>query len=172
MLQIPLASNDHIQGNVNASITLVKYGDYQCPSCAKAYFVVKELQKHYGDRLKFVFRNFPLKEAHLFAEPAAETAEFAADHGLFWEMHDQIYENQAYLDIPLLFDLTGSLGLPVEKIGLVIEKKAYEQKIHGDFIGGVRSGVNGTPTFFINDQRYNGSFEFADLAKAIDAVLH
>lgn len=170
-LKVPISSDDHIQGNANAPITLVKYGDYECPHCGRAYPILKAVQRHFGNRLRFIFRNFPLAEAHHLAEPAAEAAEFAGAYKRYWEMHDLIYENQDSLSIPLLLDLAQTLGLSVTGLELAIEKKLYEPKIRKDFLGGVRSGVNGTPTFFINNERYNGSWEFEELVSAIDSVV-
>lgn len=169
-LKIPVTSNDHIQGNDYAPITLVEYGDYQCPYCRHANFVVKQLQKHFGDQLRFVFRNFPLAKTHPFAEPAAEAAEYASDQGRFWEMHDLIYDNQPALSLSLLSELAADLGLSSDHLNTVITNQSYKDKIQNDFLGGVRSGVNGTPTFFINDQRHNGLFEFDNFVKAIDLI--
>jgi protein-disulfide isomerase len=102
LLKVPVSLNDHIQGDENALVTLVEYGDYECPYCGRAYPVVKAVQKHFGPQLMFVFRNFPLTQIHPLAEPAAEAAEFAGSRGRFWEMHDGIYENQERLSLPLL----------------------------------------------------------------------
>src|ERR1039458_9033463 len=96
-LKVPVGPSDHIQGDANAECTLMEYGDYQCPHCGRAYPIVKRVQKHFGKRLRFVFRNFPLNEAHPQAEFAAESAEFAGAHGKFWEMHDGLFENQSRL---------------------------------------------------------------------------
>jgi protein-disulfide isomerase len=101
-LAVAVSEKDHRQGDKNAPCTLVEYGDYQCPSCGQAYPIVKRVQKHFGKRLSFVFRNFPLTQLHPYAEPAAETAEFAGAHEKFWEMHDLLYENQDRLDDELL----------------------------------------------------------------------
>src|SRR5207237_10071165 len=103
MLKVPVTPDDQIRGNEHAPVTLVEYGDYECPHCGIAYYIVKRIEKHYGRNLRFVFRNFPLAEIHPHAESAAQAAEFAADYGRFWEIHDGIYENQARLDTQLLF---------------------------------------------------------------------
>lgn len=166
-LKIPPSQKEHSQGNVNAPITLIEYGDYQCSDCGRAHAVVKKLQKHYGNQLRFIFRNFPL-DSHPFAEPAAEAAEFANDHGKFWEMHDQIYENQKRLNTELLVQLAEQLDLPVEEFRRVIKEKRYESKIREDLMGGIRSGVNRTPSFFINGERYKGPEEFESISKAIE----
>lgn len=169
ILKVPVDVEDHIQGDKRAPITLVEYGDYECPFCGKAYYFVKQIEKHFGKQLCFIFRNFPLKELHPHAEAAAEAAEFAADHKKFWEMHDLIFENQENLSIPTLLELGQDLELSTEDLDEAIVNKKYESKISKDFMGGVRSGVNGTPTFYINDQKYVGPFE--ELIHAIDAVL-
>lgn len=171
ILKVPVTSEDHIRGDVNALITLVEYGDYECPFCGMAYPIVKMVQKYFDKQLRFVFRNFPLTEVHPHAEVAAESAEFAGDNGRFWEMHDLIYENQKRLSSSLLRELTETLGLSVRDLELAIENNVYKPKIKKDFLGGVRSGVNGTPTFFINEHRYNGAVKFEGLISAIDSIL-
>ena len=170
-LSVPVGDKDHRQGDPGAACTLVEYGDYQCPSCGQAYPIVKRLQKHFGKRLSFVFRNFPLTQLHPYAEPAAETAEFAGSHEKFWQMHDLLYENQNRLDDDLLVELTQELQLASAQLLKALETKEFEPRVRADFSGGVRSGVNGTPTFFINGQRHDGAYDFASLVEAIDLVL-
>jgi protein-disulfide isomerase len=170
-LSIPVSDKDHRQGDAGAPCTLVEYGDYQCPSCGQAYPIVKRVQKHFGKRLLFVFRNFPLSEMHPYAEPAAETAEFAGAHHKFWEMHDLLYENQDRLDDALLFQLAEQLQLDPEKLRQALAAKEFEPRVRADFRGGVRSGVSGTPTFFINGQRHDGAYDYASLVEAIEGVL-
>ncbi len=171
MLKNPVSNDDHVQGGKNASITLVEYGDYECPYCGQAYPIIKQIQKHYGSKLRFVFRNFPLTEIHPLARLAAQTAEFAGSEGKFWEMHDLIYENQSNLNVELLVSLTESLDLSPEKLKKSLEDQTFDPKIQSDFIGGVKSGVNGTPTFYINGARYTGPVEFQDLVSAIDEMI-
>jgi protein-disulfide isomerase len=149
VLQVPVSTDDHIQGDQHALVTLVEYGDYECPYCGQAYPVVKAVQKHFGKRLRFVFRNFPLTQMHPNAESAAETAEFAGAHGRFWEMHDALYENQETLSVPLYLSLTDALGLSEKLLSQSLESGAFRSKVRSDFMGGLKSGVNGTPTFFI-----------------------
>ena len=168
-LKIPVGPEDHVQGSADAECTLVEYGDYECPHCAHADPIVKRLQRHLGKRLRFVFRNFPLSQIHPHAEAAAETAEFAAANGKFWEMHDLIFENQSSLSLALFEKLAQRLGLSSAELLDALNRKEYEARVRADFTGGVRSGVNGTPTFFINGQRHNGSFEYEDLLAAIAA---
>jgi protein-disulfide isomerase len=171
-LSVAVSAKDHRQGDPDAPCTLVEYGDYQCPSCGQAYPIVKRVQKHYGKRLSFVFRNFPLTQMHPFAEPAAETAEFAGANGKFWGMHDLLFENQARLgDDELLPELAKQLHLAPAKLLEALESKEFEPRVKSDFSSGVRSGVNGTPTFFINGQRHDGPYDFASLVEAIDGAL-
>jgi protein-disulfide isomerase len=170
-LAVPVSDKDHRQGDPDALCTLVEYGDYQCPSCGRAYPIIKRLQKHFGKRLLFVFRNFPLSQMHPYAEPAAETAECAGAHSKFWEMHDLLYENQDRLDDALLFELAEQLHLDLEALRQALASKEFEPRVREDFRGGVRSGVNGTPTFFINGQRHDGAYDYASLVEAIDGVL-
>jgi protein-disulfide isomerase len=170
-LSVPVSDKDHRQGDPDAPCTLVEYGDYQCPSCGQAYPIVKRVQKHFGKRLLFVFRNFPLSEMHPYAEPAAETAEFAGAHHKFWEMHDLLYENQDRLEDALLFQLAKQLQLDPEKLRQALASKEFEPRVRTDFRDGVRSGVNGTPTFFINGQRHDGAYDYASLVEAIEGVL-
>jgi protein-disulfide isomerase len=171
VLKIPVSEKDHVQGDEHAPITLVEYGDYECPHCGHAYPIVQRVQKHFGKRLRFVFRNFPLNEIHPHAEDAAESAEFAAANGKFWEMHDGIFENQDSLSDSMLLELAKSLGLSGTDLRDALTNEMYTQHVKSDFIGGVRSGVNGTPTFFINGQRHDGPFEYEDLVEAIETEL-
>jgi protein-disulfide isomerase len=149
-------------------VTLVEYGDYQCPYCGRAYPIVKEVQARMGDRLRFVFRNFPISTSHPYAEQAAEAAEAGAAQGRFWETHDQLFENQKRLRNEDLHRYAEELGLDVERFDQDLAGHIYADRIHDDFLGGVRSGVNGTPTFYINGARYDGPYEADDLVAALE----
>jgi protein-disulfide isomerase len=157
-LKIPVSSSDHIQGNERAPVVLIEYGDYECPHCGHAYPIVKQLQEKFGKKLRFVFRNFPLREIHPHAEEAAETAEFAGAHGKFWEMHDMIFENQQALGDRLFVELSLKSG-------------EFAERVEEEFSSGARSGVNGTPTFFINGQRHDADFELQTLTDAVNEAL-
>jgi protein-disulfide isomerase len=170
-LKIPVNQDDHAQGPADAPVTLVEYGDYECPHCGRAYPIVKAVQKHFGKRLRFVFRNFPLSEIHPDAESAAEVAEAAAAQGKFWEMHDAIFENQNRLGGPLYVALAQRLHLDMPSFQDALKAREFRDRVRADFSSGVRSGVNGTPTFFINGQRHDAPFDFEDLVAAIDAVI-
>jgi protein-disulfide isomerase len=172
-LKLPVGDRDHVQGNADAKATLLEYGDYQCPYCGEAYGIVKRVQEKFGSDLRFVFRNFPLTEVHPKAEFGAELAESSSDQGKFWEMHDYIYEHQQYLsneDFFLQF-AESKLGLDAQRIKKEVATHAHLPSIREDFISGVRSGVNGTPTFFINGSRHNDDYQFGTLVSAIERAL-
>ena len=161
---------DHMIGSKTAPLQLVEYGDYQCPFCGQAYPLVKAIQRQMGSGLRFVFRNFPLTNAHPFAEAAAEAAEAAASQGKFWEMHDFLYENQANLGPGLLVEAASSLKLDAKLFLGDLKARKYKERVRRDFMGGVRSGVNGTPGFFVNDVRFDGSWASGELAEALAAL--
>jgi len=166
-LSAPVSSHDHTQGKSNAPWTLVEYGDYQCPSCGDAQPIVKQLQQHFGDQLRFVFRNFPL-EMHPYAEHAAEASEFAAAHGKFWEMHDLLFEHHANLKDSVLLKLAVKLRLSSDHLAHALKEGAYAARVQLDLDSGMASGVQGTPTFYINSQRYDGDYDFDSLVEAIE----
>jgi protein-disulfide isomerase len=170
-LTIPVSDRDHSQGPADAPVTLVEYGDYECPYCGMAYPIVKALQERLGDRLRFVFRNFPITTVHPHAEHAAEAAEAAGAQDRFWEMHDYLYEHQQALEDGDLAAYAEAVGLDVERWVREMEGQAHTDRVRADFMSGVRSGVNGTPTFFINGRRHNGSYEFEVLLAAVEAAM-
>lgn len=171
MLKTPVGPRDHVLGDEHAPVTLVEYGDYECPHCGRAHPIVKEVLRHFGAQIRFVFRHFPLTQIHPFAESAAETAEFAGAHKRFWQMHDGLFENQFRLGLPFFFELTKILGLSTSELQTALEAGLYAPKVRSDFMGGIRSGVNGTPTFFINGHRHNGAYELTDLILSVDHEL-
>jgi protein-disulfide isomerase len=176
MLKAPITPRDHIRGPADAAVTLVEYGDYQCPHCGMAHPIVERVEDRFRQTLRFVFRHFPLIQIHPFAESAAEAAEFAGAHGRFWEVHDGLFENQdnlndARLALPLIFTLAEATGLSPASLRSALARGDYAPKVRSDFMGGVRSGVNGTPTFFINGRRHDGSYAYDDLVSAIEKVL-
>jgi protein-disulfide isomerase len=149
-------------------VTLVEYGDYECPYCGAAYPIVKQIQGQMGDRLQFVFRNFPITTSHPHAEQAAEAAETAASQEKFWEMHDVLYENQRHLEDEDLRSYAAQLGLDVEMFERELAEHVHAARVRADFMSGVRSGVNGTPTFYINGVRYDDSYEPEVLLAALE----
>jgi protein-disulfide isomerase len=170
-LKVPVTNEDHAQGAEDAEVTLVEYGDYECPHCGHAYPIVQQVQKHFGKRLRFVFRNFPLSEMHPHAKAAAEVAEFAGSHGKFWEMHDGLFEHQERLGEKLFVSLGEELKLATTAMRDALAQGTFEARVGADFTGGVRSGVNGTPTFFINGHRHDDSFDYETLVAAIQQAM-
>ena len=166
-LSLSVGTRDHIQGPDDAPVTLIEYGDFECPHCGWAYPIVKEVLKRLGDQLRFVFRHFPISTVHPHAKSAAEAAETAGGQGKFWEMHDYLFEHQDALDDEHLRKYAIALGLNVERYDKDMVEHTYAQKVREDFLSGVRSGANGTPTFFINDVRYDGLWDVDNLHRAL-----
>jgi protein-disulfide isomerase len=159
---------DHIQGSVDAAATLVQYGDYECPYCGAAYPIIKEVQAKMGERLRFVFRNFPITTSHPHAEQAAEAAEAAGAQEKFWEMHDVLYENQSHLEDGDLHRYGEQIGLDLGAFDRDLAEHVYAGRVHDDFMSGVRSGVNGTPTFYVNGVRHDDPYDAATLLAALE----
>src|SRR6202047_961428 len=156
-LKAPIRADDHIKGPPDSPVTLFEYGDYECPHCGAAHQVIKLVLRHFGHRLRFVYRHFPLTQIHPHAEAAAETAEFAGASGNFWGMHDAIYENRHWLSLPVLLTLAETFGLSQSGLQEALAARQYAPKVRNDLLGGMRSGVNGTPTFLIDGSRHDGS---------------
>jgi protein-disulfide isomerase len=174
VLTMPVSEDrDHVQGAADAAVTLVEYGDYECPYCGAAYPIIKEVQARMDKRLRFVFRNFPISTSHPHAEQAAEAAEAAGSQSRFWKMHDVLYENQKRLRGEDLRAYAGSLELDIELFDKELAEHVHSERVHEDFMSGVRSGVNGTPTFYINGVRHDDSYEIDVLLAALEraAVL-
>jgi protein-disulfide isomerase len=168
-LTLPVSEDrDHIEGPTEAAVTLVEYGDYECPYCGAAYPIIKEVQSRMGARLRFVFRNFPITTSHPHAEQAAETAEAAATQGKFWQMHDLLYENQKRLRDPDLRGYAERLALDVERFDKELAEHVHAARVREDFMSGVRSGVNGTPTFYINGARHDDSYDVETMLAALE----
>jgi len=167
-LTLPVGTRDHIQGPADAAVTLVEYGDYECPHCGRAYPIIKAIQQRMGRRLRFVYRNFPLRESHPHAQHAAEAAEAAGAQGKFWEMHERLFERQFALDGEYLIEYAGDLGLDVARFRKELGSGVYEPRVREDFRSGVTSGVNGTPTFFINGVRHDDSWELEPLLATLE----
>ena len=169
-LTLPVGERDHVQGPTTAAVTLVEYGDYECPYCGQAYPIVKEVQRRLGDAVRFVFRNFPLAEMHPHAQHAAEAAEAAGAQEQFWPMHDALYEHQRALDDAHLRRQAAALGLDEGRFDRDLSGHAYAGRVREDVLSGARSGVNGTPTFFINGRRHDASYDLETLLAALEAA--
>ena len=170
-LVLPVGDRDHAQGSATAPVTLVEYGDYECPYCGQAYPIVKAVLKTLGPRVRFVFRNFPLSEMHPNASNAAEAAEAAGAQGKFWEMHDTLFEHQSALRPRDLVAHAAALGLDSDRLAAELKSHTHAPRVKEDFMSGVKSGVNGTPTFFINGERHDGPWYHQDLVAAIEAAI-
>jgi protein-disulfide isomerase len=165
-----VSETDHRRGPDDAPVTLVEYGDYECPHSGRAHPIVMEAHRRLGTRLRFVFRNFPLSKAHPHAQRAAEAAEAAGGQGKFWEMHDMLFEHQdALADADLVQD-AALLEIDVEQFRRELTAGMFTERVRKDFRSGVRSGVNGTPAFFINGVRYDGPLDLESLVAALEAA--
>jgi protein-disulfide isomerase len=172
-LDLPVSiSRDHIQGPDNAPVTLVEYGDYECPYCGQAYPIIKKVQDNFGSNLRFVFRNFTLTQVHPHAQRAAEAAEEAGSQNKFWKMHDYLYEHQQALDDNHLEKYAKIIGLDLETFDEDMDNHVHIPKIREDFLSGIQSGVNGTPSFYINGTRYDGSWDFDSLIQILTSTIN
>ena len=163
----PVNDNDHIRGLPSAGITLVEFGDFQCSSCASAYPEIKEVQRVLGKELRFVYRHFPMSNIHAYAFSAAVAAEAAGKQNKFWQMHDMIFERQVLLSEYALLEFAEDLGLNMRTFRNDLADESLPAKVEYDFESGVMSGVNGTPSFYINGFKYNGSPDYPSLLNAI-----
>jgi protein-disulfide isomerase len=167
-LREPVGPADHIRGAVDASVTLVEYADFQCPFCAAAHPSLTALLRERSGTVRLVFRHFPLANVHPYAELVAETAEAAAEHGRFWEMHDWLFEHQEQLDPVHLALGAEQVGLPVDDLAGEVNSHERLARIQRDFVSGVRSGVDATPAFFINGVRHTAGYDLPNLVAAVD----
>jgi len=171
MLAVPVSHADHILGPETAKITLVEYGDFECPDCGQACPAVKILRRHFGERMRFVFRHFPLRQVHPRAELAAESAETAGAQNKFWTMHDLLFENQLHLDAKSLRRYADQAELDLERYDYEMNEHAYLQRVQEHIDGGTKSGVRSTPTFFVNGVMHDLSFGLEHLQQAIEAAF-
>jgi protein-disulfide isomerase len=172
MLTLPVGPRDHIIGRADAPVTVVEYGDYECPFCGAAHKVVGKLIHHMPSTMRYVFRHFPLAKIHPHAQQAAEAAEAAAAQGKFWDMHNMLFTNQLALDLQSLVRYAGLLQLNLARFTNDLAKHTYALRVREDFMSGIRSGVNGTPTFFINGVRHDESYDMQTLSAAIQAAAN
>ena len=170
MLQPPVSERDHAHGPANAPITLVEYGDFECPDCGRAYSIVKQIERQLGDRLRFVYRHYPLPQ-HPHAEHAAEAAETAAAQGKFWQMHDYLFEHQRALSDKHLLEGAEEIGLNTRQFLEEMQQGTYTQRVEEDMVSGDQSGVAGTPTFFINGEYYDQSYDLHTLLQTLEEHL-
>jgi len=166
-LSTPVGRRDHTRGSLGASVTLVEYGDYQCPYCAAAYPVIERVSKRFGAQLCFAYRHFPLSHMHPRAEPAAEAAEVAGEQDMFWPIHDSLFRHQEALEDEDLLARAEALGLDVSRFAMALATGLFAPRVREDFMSGIRSGVNGTPTLFVNSVRYDGPRDADSLTAAL-----
>ncbi len=169
-ITVPVSERDHIQGPATAAVTLVQYGDFECPYCRAAVPVVEELQQALGDQLRFVFRHFPLTAVHPHAQHAAEAAEAAAVEGKFFEMHAALFAHQDALDDQDLVQYAVELGIEPARIRDALGRNTYASRVLEDVESGIASGVRGTPTFYLDDIRYDGNVGVRQFLAAIQAA--
>jgi len=169
-LALPIGERDHIRGPANAPITLLEYGDFECPYCGAAHPIVQAVRQRMGNRMRFIYRHFPLTSAHPHAERAAETAEAAGVQRRFWDMHDMLFDNQEALDDESLLGYAADLDLDVPRVARDLAMHIHAARVREDFMSGVRSGVNGTPTFFFNGLRYDGPRDVESMITAAEMV--
>lgn len=151
---LALQPDDHVTGAPDAAMTIVAYCDFECPYCGRAYAVITRLMARFGDRLRFVFRHFPLVDKHPFAQEAAELAEAAAAQGRFWPMHNFLYSSQDMLELGDLYAFAEKIGLDVARIQQEVAGHVYAERVQRDVDSARQLGVTGTPTFFLNNVRY------------------
>ena len=167
MLTPPIGPGDHTLGPPDAPVTLVEYGDYECPYCGRAAPIVESVRERLGDKLLFAYRDFPLTQIHPHAEDAAEMSEAAGAQGRFWPMHHTLFQRQDALDPNHLVMYAALIGVDADWAASALQTHTFAPLVREDFLSGVRSGVNGTPTFFINGVRYDGSWEEPLLLEAL-----
>jgi protein-disulfide isomerase len=170
-LKAPVTEMDHRRGNFPAAIVMVEYGDFQCPYCGSAYSVIEEVVKQLGSEVCFVFRHFPIIEAHPFAEAAAMAAEAASQQDKFWPMHQILFQHQDKLSVPHLLSYAHQLGLDMNRFTQDIQREDLMERVQGDYISGERSGVNGTPAIFLNGRRFGQEVTFENLLVAAKKIL-
>lgn len=169
-LRTPVSAVDHAQGPSDAPATVVEYGDYECPFCGGAFPVVKQLQQHFGNRMRLVFREFPLAQQHANAMDAACVATFAGEHGKYWEAHDLLFRHQASLGWPLYQRIALDLGLDANALRETLDSERLQPTVRKSFNDGLRSGVNGTPTFFVNGVRFDPP-DYRHLGRDLQAAI-
>jgi protein-disulfide isomerase len=162
---------DHVRGSVNAPITIVEYGDFECPYTGMAYPIVKELMKQFNEKIYFVYRNFPLNDIHPHAQHAAEAAEAAATQDKFWQMHDYLFEHQKALGDHHLLEYAQKVGLNIDRFKKEMSGHIYASLINKSLKSGIDSGVEGTPTFFVNGERYEDSWDLDTLSSFLKKSL-
>ncbi len=170
-LSVPVSGLDHTLGPAHAAVTMVEYGDFECPNCKQAAPAVKLLLERFAGRMRLTFRHFPLEDVHPHAMHAAQAAESAGGQGKFWQMHDLLFDNQRHLKLPQLRSYAERLELDMVRYTAEVDDEVYLQRIREHIDGGARSGVRATPTFFINGVLHDASYGLQSLAEGVEAAL-
>jgi protein-disulfide isomerase len=170
LAQLVDEARDHVRGPDTAPVTLVEYGEYECPYCAEAAVVVRKLEERLGDDLRLVFRHFPLRNVHPGAFDAAVAAEAAAEQGRFWELHELLGKSRKDLSATRIRSLAEKAGLDLDRFDADLRDPVLRDRVEAHIDSGLASGVNGTPTFFLNNVRYDDDFDEAELGAAIEAA--
>src|SRR5450432_3079223 len=171
-LKPPVSEQDHVKGDIHAPVVLVEYGYLLSPHCGSAFALVNYIGETYKKKLAFVFRHFPLAESHTYAQAAAVASEAAANQGKFWQMHSLIYKNQNELGLEMLLALAQSLKLDMKIFQQDFKDPKLFKKVEDNFESGIVSGVNGTPSFYINGTKYNGAYDYESLSEAIGSIIN
>jgi NhaA family Na+:H+ antiporter len=169
-LSLPVTKSDHILGPSDAPITLVEYGDYECPHCRLVHRIIKQLRERLGDKLRYVYRHLPITTVHAQARLAAEAAEAAAAQGKFWEMHDALFDHDV-IDKAHILQYAAAIGLDMEQFQRDLDQHTFADRVEADFRSGIRSGANGTPSFYVNGERYDGAWDLESLLETIEKPL-
>jgi protein-disulfide isomerase len=170
LLLLPIREQDHVHGPESAPLTLVEYGDYECPACGQLFVILRDVQETLGDRLRIVYRHYPLSGAHPHAQEAAEAAEAAGEQGRFWEMHDLLFQHQASLKRKDLLGYAESLGLDMPRFRSELTGSMYRDRVREDFRHGVQNGVYGTPGLFLNGVRHDEAWDRATLLQKLTSA--
>ena len=166
-----ITAQDHVDGPLDAAVTLIEYGDYECPYCVKAYPIIETLRVEYAGDLRFVYRHVPKGRASGFGKQAAEAAEFAAAAGKFWSMHAQLFTHPEQLDLEHLLTYARVVDLDPRALRAALQDRRFAPRVNELAVAAIRSGIIGTPTLFVNDERYEDRIEETPMRAAIDAAL-
>jgi len=167
----PSIDDDPYLGSKDAKVTIIEFSDFECPACKRAEPVVKQVTSYYGDKILFVYRDFPIYQLHPFAQKAAEASECAFEQDKYWEMHDKLFDNQDALDVSSLKRYAREIGLDGAQFDSCLDSSKYQSEVEKDANDGVKAGVQGTPTFFINGKQYTGGRSLEEFRKIIDKEL-